>query len=207
MFSASSPVLHIRNVPPEATENDLIQCISQYSFGNPAVAVRLLEKYQQALVEMDSVDTASRVIKYALETPLLLHDRDLQVGATQRHQQHRPHQRLHQIVASHLATVLPTLEFRSHSYHRPNGVRSRREYHHMRPSLQLALRLRQHPEDQDSAQQEGCRHGPDGGCPTGRHHHQVLQSDLAVRPDPLDPVLEASIDHRLAQPRDSIAQP
>eukprot|EP01133_Synstelium_polycarpum_P009827 gene9827-11478_t len=78
--NASSPVLHIRSVPPEATENDLIQCISTYSFGRPVVAVRLLEKYQQALVEMDSADTASRVIKFAQDNPLNINGKPIQIS-------------------------------------------------------------------------------------------------------------------------------
>ncbi|GAM26276.1 hypothetical protein SAMD00019534_094510 [Acytostelium subglobosum LB1] len=77
---APSPVLHIRPVPLEATENDLIQCIAQYSFGTPINAVRIMQKFQQALVEMDSIDTASRVIKFSQDTPPLLLGKPIQIS-------------------------------------------------------------------------------------------------------------------------------
>ncbi|EGC34595.1 hypothetical protein DICPUDRAFT_55687 [Dictyostelium purpureum] len=80
-FEVPSAVLHIRSIPAGTTENDLFQITfdQSHKFGK-CVSVRLLERYHQALLEMDSIDSATRLLKYSQKNSLLLHGKPVQIS-------------------------------------------------------------------------------------------------------------------------------
>ncbi|KAM9981137.1 hypothetical protein ACTFIY_003446 [Dictyostelium cf. discoideum] len=74
-----SAVLHIRSIPQGTTENDLFKITFDHKFGK-CVSVRILERFHQALLEMDSVESATRLLKYSQKNSLLLHGKPVQIS-------------------------------------------------------------------------------------------------------------------------------
>ncbi|KAF2069732.1 hypothetical protein CYY_008945 [Polysphondylium violaceum] len=70
-----SAVLHIRNIPEGTTEDDIFKI----AIGK-CVNVRLLEKYHQALLEMDSIESATNLLQYSQNNSLLLHGKPVLIS-------------------------------------------------------------------------------------------------------------------------------
>ncbi|KAK5577389.1 hypothetical protein RB653_002330 [Dictyostelium firmibasis] len=78
-YDVPSAVLHIRSIPQGTTENDLFKITFDHKFGK-CVSVRILERFHQALLEMDSVESATRLLKYSQKNSLLLHGKPVQIS-------------------------------------------------------------------------------------------------------------------------------
>eukprot|EP00003_Mantamonas_plastica_P022536 TRINITY_DN385_c0_g1_i5.p1 TRINITY_DN385_c0_g1~~TRINITY_DN385_c0_g1_i5.p1 ORF type:complete len:619 (+),score=203.01 TRINITY_DN385_c0_g1_i5:1505-3361(+) len=72
-----SPVIHVRNVDASTPEEMLQVMFEPYG---QVVFVKILYKGNQALVEMDSIESASRAIEYASMNPLKLSGRDIYIS-------------------------------------------------------------------------------------------------------------------------------
>jgi RNA recognition motif-containing protein len=67
--SAASKVLHVRNVDPNNSHEELLSFVSQFG---AVASICFLSKFNQALIEMDSVQAASSVIMYSKSTPVFV---------------------------------------------------------------------------------------------------------------------------------------
>jgi len=69
-----SKVLHVRNVDPNTTQDELVSFVSQYG---SVIAICFLSKFNQALIEMDSIEAASAVMMHAKSTPVYIRGKEI----------------------------------------------------------------------------------------------------------------------------------
>ncbi|KYQ91382.1 hypothetical protein DLAC_08338 [Tieghemostelium lacteum] len=73
-----SAVLHLRSLPTQTKDSDIYQLTSDLKVGR-CVAIRILEKHQ-ALLEMDSIEAATRVYQYAQNNVFCLYGKPIQIS-------------------------------------------------------------------------------------------------------------------------------
>jgi len=76
-----SKVLHVRNLPPDATEPELFQLGSQYG---SVVRVLLLQKTRQGFVQFTNQSEASAMLEYASQVPIIFRTKQVFVQYSNR---------------------------------------------------------------------------------------------------------------------------
>ncbi|KAH3731322.1 heterogeneous nuclear ribonucleoprotein L2 [Pelomyxa schiedti] len=83
----ASKVIHVRNVISESMNEDLTAFASQ--FGR-VLGICNLAKFNQALLEMDSVSAATNLVNYARNNPVLIRERELHFTYSKSQQINQP---------------------------------------------------------------------------------------------------------------------
>eukprot|EP01112_Ceratiomyxa_fruticulosa_P016634 TRINITY_DN5060_c0_g1_i1.p1 TRINITY_DN5060_c0_g1~~TRINITY_DN5060_c0_g1_i1.p1 ORF type:complete len:499 (-),score=116.93 TRINITY_DN5060_c0_g1_i1:490-1986(-) len=69
-----SKVLHVRNVAPDTSNDEILGFVGQFGV---VQGITFLARYNQALIEMDSVQSASAVVAYNRTTPVYMRNREI----------------------------------------------------------------------------------------------------------------------------------